>query len=312
MSPRIISSQHGVCTLFLAGLGQARSRSRLMLTGIAKARRLLPALAIACTVGILVPASAYASAPASSDITATSAGQAPATLAAQRLTGVGHPTAASSLRVIREANGTIKTMPKGMATTTGVGPDGTTVSGVVLQAPSSTITPGAVTPMSGAQYWNQINTGCLSETKSQGWMYNCWSLKKMYNGYDDYDFFILTFDGTANANNTGMHLAYVEVTKGSSSAPFTVVDWSPKSNPPPSNCHTITLSVSYILGFSMDSTQCENWQVYADPINNPGTQYSQWFLIGTVYNEARETTLVQQVETVKNATPIWNLYYDFQ
>jgi hypothetical protein len=278
----------------------------------ARLPRFLPAVAMACALGLVVPASAFAAAPATGDITNTQAGQTAATLAAQRLTRVGHPTTAASLRVIREANGTTKTMPKGMATTTGAGADGATVSGVVLQAPSSTRALGSLSPMSGAQYWNQINNGCLSETKSQGWMYNCWSLKKMYNGYSNYDFFILTFDGTAYSNGSGMHISYVEVTKSSSSAPFTVVDWSPKSNPPGSNCHTITLSVSYILGFSMDSTQCENWAVYADPINHPGTQFSEWYLVGTVYNDARETTLVQEVETAKNARPIWNLYYDFQ
>ena len=203
-------------------------------------------------------------------------------------------------------------MPKGMATTTGVGPDGTTVSGVVLKAPSAAITPGSVSPMSGAQYWNQINNGCLSETKSQGWMYNCWSLKKMYNGYADYDFFILTFDGTAYANGSGMHVSYVEVTTNSSSTPLTVVDWSLKSDPPGTDCQTITLSVSYVLGFSMNSTQSENWQVYANPINHPGTQLSESYYVGTVYNDARETTSVQEVETAKNGRPIWNLYYDFQ
>ena len=274
--------------------------------------RFLPAAAMACTLGLFLPASTFAAAPVSGDITATAAGQTAATLAAQRLTSVGHPTTAAGLTVIREANGTIKTMPKGMATTTGVGPDGATVSGVVLKAPSAAITPSSVSPMSGAQYWNQINNGCLSETKSQGWMYNCWSLKKMYNGYANYDFFILTFDGTAYANGSGMHVSYVEVTKNSSSTPLTVVDWSLKSNPPGTNCQTITLSVSYILGFSMNSTQCENWSVYADPINHPGTQLSEWYYVGTVYNDARETTLVQEVETAKNGRPIWNLYYDFQ
>ena len=131
-----------------------RSRSLL-------ARAIVPtALALAILAPGL-PAYAASPPPAAVDITATPSGQAAATLAAQRLTSVGHPTTAASLKVIREADGTTKTMPIGMATTTGVGPSGTTVSGVVLQAPSSATTPGSVSPMSGAQYWNMINNGCL-------------------------------------------------------------------------------------------------------------------------------------------------------
>jgi hypothetical protein len=93
-----------------------------------------------------------------------------------------------------------------MATTTGVGPSGTTVSGVVLQARSSATTPGSVSPMSGAQYWNQINNGCLTETKSQGSMWSCWALQKMVNdGYPNNEFFIVTFDGKTHSNGSGMH-----------------------------------------------------------------------------------------------------------
>jgi hypothetical protein len=165
--------------------------------------------------------------------------------------------------------------------------------------------------MSGAQYWNQINNGCLSETKSQGWMYNCWSLKKMFNGYSNYDFFVISFDGTASSNGRGMHTGYVELTKNSSSAKFTVVDWSPKSNYSGGICSTQSVGVSYILSWSMNTVMCENWVVYADPINHPGTQYSEWASPWTVYNDAREMTVVQEVETAKNAVPIWNLYYDF-
>jgi hypothetical protein len=143
-------------------------------------------------------------------------------------------------------------------------------------------------------------------------MYSCWSLKKMFNGYSNYDFFILTFDGTAYGNGSGIHGSYVQVARNSSSTPLTVVDWSPKSNPPVSGCRTITLSVTYILGFSVDSTTCENWYVYADPISRPGTQLTMWSSVGAVRQDARETTLVQEVQTAKNGSPVWNLYYDFQ
>jgi hypothetical protein len=294
-------------------LRQARSDSRLMLTGIAKARRLLLALAIASSVGILVPASTYAAAPASSDITATPSGQAAATLAAQRLTSDGHPTAASSLKVIREADGTTKTMPKGMATTTGVGPSGTTVSGVVLQAPSSATTPGSVSPMSGAQYWNQINNGCLTETKSQGWMWSCWALKKMINdGYLNNDFFFVTFDGKTHSNGSGMHYAYVETTKNSSSTPLTMIDYSPAQNSS-SNCWATQITIGYILTYSWPVTECENWYAYGDPVYNPGTQYTEWVCpLCTIYNDTREPAMIQEVETRENGSPIWNLYYDFQ
>lgn len=244
------------------------------------------------------------------DITVTTTGHAAALLAAQRLTSVGHPTDAASLMVIREADGSVTTMPKGMTRSTATRPDGTIGPSVVLQAPSPSLASAGVSPAAGAQYWNQINNGCLSETKSQGWMYNCWSLKKMFNGYSNYDFFIVSFNGTAYSNGSGMHYAYVELTKNSSSAAFTVVDWSPKSNYS-NNCSTQTIGVSYILSWSMNVTMCENWGVYADPINHPGTQYSEWYCVCTIYNDAREATVVQEVETVKNARPIWNLLYDF-
>ena len=161
-------------------------------------------------------------------------------------------------------------MPKGMATTTGVGPDGATVSGVVLKAPSAAITPGSVSPMSGAQYWNQINNGCLSETKSQGWMYNCRSLKKMYNGYADYDFFILTFDGNcvrqwqrnARVVCRGNQELFQHPAHGRGLEPEVQTHPVPTARPLP-------LGVSYILGFSMNSTQSENWSSLRRPDQSP-------------------------------------------
>ena len=107
-----------------------------------------------------------------------------------------------------------------------------------------------------------------------------------------------------------MHWATVELTKNSSSAAFTVVDWSPKSNYS-NSCSTQVIGVSYILSWSMNVTMCENRTVYADPINRPGFQYSYWWDVATLSNDAREATVVQEAETVKNASPIWNLLYDF-
>ena len=129
-------------------------------------------------------------------------------------------------------------------------------------------------------------------------------------GPSNYDFFIVSFNGTAYSNGSGMNWAYVELAKNSSSASFTVNDWSPKSNYN-NNCATETIGVSYILSWSMNVNMCESWSVYADPINHPGTQYSIWNDVATIYNDAREATVVQEVETVKNASPIWNLNYDF-
>ena len=62
-------------------------------------------------------------------------------------------------------------------------------------------------------------------------MYSCWALRKMFNdGYPNNDFFIVAFDGKADSNGNGMHVAYVETTKNSSSTALKVVDWSPASN----------------------------------------------------------------------------------
>ena len=235
--------------------------------------------------------------------------------AAQLLTSAGHPTDAASLTVIREADGAVSTMPKGIARTTGTRPDGTTGPGIVLDARTTSHSPtqasAGVSPATG-QGWSQINNGCLTENKSQGSMYSCWTLQKMYNdGYPYNDFYTVTFDGTARSNGSGMHYAYVEVTKNSSSTAFTVVDWNPKSNYY-QNCNSsLSVGVSYIVSFNMNVTECDNWYVYADPGNNPGTQYSEW-LAATVYWDAREATLAQEVETAENRSPIWNLYYDFQ
>jgi hypothetical protein len=77
---------------------------------------------------------AAAVSPGAVDITTTSSGHAAAVLAAQRLTSVGHPTDSASLTVIREADGSVSTMPKGMTRSTGTRPDGTTGPVVVLQA----------------------------------------------------------------------------------------------------------------------------------------------------------------------------------
>jgi hypothetical protein len=62
----------------------------------------------------------------------------------------------------------------------------------------------------------------------------------------------------------------------------------------------------------MNVTMCETWLVGADPINHPGTQYSEWPCpLCTIYNDAREGTVLQEVQTAKGRSPIWNLYYDF-
>jgi predicted Co/Zn/Cd cation transporter (cation efflux family) len=125
------------------------------------------------------------------------------------------------------------------------------------------------------------------------------------------DLFLLQFDGNTRSNGSGMHVAWVQVTKNSSSSAFTVVDWSPKSNYG-GNCSTQTIGVSYIFSWSMNVTMCEWWTVYADPINRPGLQITQWSCpLCTVYNDLREETILQEVQTAKNKSPIWNLYYDF-
>jgi hypothetical protein len=277
--------------------------------------RFIHSLILGAFIASVVAAPAAAASPGRAvDITGTPAGLQAAALAAQRLTGVGHPTDAASLTVIREADGSVSTMPKGIARTTAIRPDGTTGPAIVLDAGATSQSPtqayAGVSP-AAAQYWNQINNGCLSEDKSQGWMYSCWSLKKMFNdGYPNNDFYIVVFDGTAHSNGSGMHTAYVELTKNSSSAAFMVTDWTPRSNYY-QNCSSQTIGVSYILSWSMSTTECDTWYVYADPIHNPGLQYSEWWA-ATVYNDAREVTVVQEVETAENASPIWNLYYDFQ
>ena len=165
-----------------------------------------------------------------------------------------------------------------------------------------------------SQYWSQINNGCLSSSKTQGWMYSCWTLKKMMNdGYPSNDFFIVTFDGEAYgyANGSGIGSSYVEVWKNSSSSAFTMVDWSIKQSYS-QNCAAAQIGVSYVLSFTINVTICENWTWYADPIHNNGTQWTQWTRGGyQIIGDGREATLIQQVETAQNASPIWNLAYDF-
>jgi hypothetical protein len=248
------------------------------------------------------------------DITSTSAGQAAAALAAQQLTSAGHPTTAASLTVFREQDGTLTAIPKGMKRVVGTRPDGSVGAGVVLDAsrlaPASSIQSG-ISP-ADAQYWNQINNGCFWTSKSQGWMYPCYTLGKMYNdGYNYNDFFLLRFDGLARSNGNGMHTAYVEVTRNSASSPLTMTDFAPRQNLY-LNCTQYTLSVSYVFGFSAPVTVCEDWFWYADPVNNPGLQQTQWWSMSTIYNDGRDPTLFQEVETAENARPIWNLYWDFQ
>lgn len=274
-------------------------------------KRFACSLLLSAFVAAAMTAPVAAAPPVSAvDITATPAGQAAAALAAQRLTSVGHPTTAASLTVTREVDGSVSTMPKGMTRTIGTRHDGTTGPGVVLKAPTASQGFAGVSPMAGAQYWYLIGNGCLSLTKSQGWMYNCWQLQKMANAPSYGDFFLVSFNGTASSNGSGMHVAYVEVTKNTSGAGITVVDWSPKQ-PYDNYCAVQTVGISYIVSWSMNVTMCEHWFVYGDPIYNPGTQYSEWYCFCTVYNTTRQATVLQEVQTAKNRTPIWNLYYDF-
>jgi hypothetical protein len=252
------------------------------------------------------------------DVTATPVGQTAAGQAAQRLTAAGHPTVASDLVVTREVDGSISTRPKGMERVVGLRPDGTYGPSVVLdagkvQARPAKSTAGVAQPMA-AQYWSQINNGCLSLDKTQGWMYSCWTLKKMQNdGYPNNDFYIVTFDGETYgyATGSGIGSAYVEVYKNSSSAAFTMVAWSPKQNYS-QGCTTAQIGVSYVLSFTMNVEICENWTWYADPLHNNGTQWTQWTRSGwQILGDGRETTLIQQVQTAQNKSPIWNLAYDF-
>ncbi|MFL5642746.1 MAG: hypothetical protein ACJ77V_07055 [Chloroflexota bacterium] len=247
----------------------------------------------------------------SGDITATTNGRESARAAADRFSGRGFRTDASSLRVVVAADGSEIVGPSTYSAADLANLAGGGSISVKALAGSGTTELAAAAP-----YWNLRGSNCFARyykyggnpQQRLGWMDTCYHIHKLTGETDGaWDYWDIHGFATVDATNSASYTdsAWIHVDRDGGPT-FYWYDWSPRSDTS-GNCRSVTLSVSaYGAGLSFGHDACEVWNLtkYAAA----GELKEEWdgFTKG-----AREVALMSSIKVANGASsPIWGISWN--